>query len=205
MSRRVLALLLVTALAVAGCDEDLALAQDFIKQWALDHAGEIAKNQMGLPSGDAYVDAAVEAGGPILQLKEADEAMAKGRANQDPKSMDAALKLRPKDWTYQLSRADLALQLGDMTTVTKYWYPSFENAPGTPGGIEAYQRQQGQELELVHKRISRGDGSITGYRSYAQCTTLYDQLRQLSLKVTEVSKPPSYWADRRQDCEQIPH
>jgi hypothetical protein len=205
VNRRIVALLLVAVMAVAGCDEDLALAQDFIKQWALDHAAEIAKNQMGLPSGDAYVDAAVEAGKPILELKEADEAMATGRAKQDPKAMDAALKLRPKDWSYQLSRASLALQLGDMPTVTKYWYPSFEAAPGSVDGIAKYQRQQGQELELVHQRISRGDGSITGYRSYAQCTTLYDQLHDLSLKVTEITKLPSYWADRRKDCEQIPH
>lgn len=205
-ARRLAAFLCAAVVFLAACEGgDIAVIKDFVQQWILDHPAQLASAKFGIPSGDNLVDAAVEGYDAVKDLKKADDLMDEGRAKQDPAKMDEALAIRPHDWTYELSRGSLALQLGDMATVTNYGYSSFEDSKGTEEGIQHYYDQRGRELELVHQRLNLGEGSVTGYRSYAQCAFLYDRLRELSTQTTEVTKPPSYWAARRQDCEQLPH
>ena len=205
MRRRWLALL-VTLFLVVGCSEDMALAQDFIKQWAFDHAPQIASNQLGIPSGDPYVDAAVEAGKPIADLLTADADMAQGRKNSDPVAMDAALKLRPHDWSYETSRANLALQLGDVSGYNSRFSGATEDSTGVVSN-DAFFAQDYSELVNIHNRLTRGAGSISGYKSYTQCTTLYKRLQDEAGNNNPVGSGADWdeWKDRLADCEQIPH
>jgi hypothetical protein len=206
-SRRVVGFLLLATLALGACSaDDRQLAQAFIQQWAIDHADEIAIRKLGLSDGSSYVDAAVDAADVVLNFQQAEDLMAKGRRNSDPKSMDSAMKLRPKDWTYELSRANLALQLGDMKT---YWGNS-DQAQIHVSGAAQWQRMEKQsysELLAVHKRLDTGPGSVRGYASYKQCRALYDRLAVTSgnlagdLKSTETQS----WRKREADCDRLPH
>lgn len=213
-SRRLVAFVLLATLTLAACEQgDVQLVKDFIVQWATDHAGEIAAHRGGPltswlvekdPNQD-YVDAAVDGYEVVSNLQAADELMARGRRNSDPAAMDAALKRRPDDWTYLQSRADLALQLGDMKT---YWGDSgqvYVHAVGIP--TEQIQRQQYTELLAVHKRLDRGPGKVTGYASYQQCRALYDALAVTSgnLGGDPASTEALSWRKREADCNAMAH
>lgn len=210
--RRLGGLLLLATLVLGACSaEDKALAQAFIAQWAMDHADEIAMRKLGLSDGNSYVDAAVDAADVVMKFQQAEDLMAKGRKNSDPKAMDEALKLRPNDWTYELSRANLALQLGD---VDRYW--TFSNlsendARGVP--VIKQQTRAYAELVAVHNRLDRGPGNVTGYTSSDQCYTLYDSLLNLSDHLTgdqmnvsegKMTAEQRNWVQRRTDCEKMP-
>lgn len=131
--------------------------------------------------------------------------MAKGRRNSDPTSMDDALKLRPNDWTYQLSRADLALQLGDMDSYWGYRDQVQVDSQGSPWS--KVERQSYRELLAVHKRLDTGPGSVSGYASYAQCRALYDALAVTSgnLAGDAASTEAKSWRQREADCDKLPH
>lgn len=205
-SHRLVALLLLATLALGACSlDDRQLAQAFIQQWAIDHADEIAMRKLGLSDGNSYVDAAVDAADVVMKFQQAEDLMAKGRKNSDPKSMDSAIKLRPRDWTYELSRANLALQLGDMKT---YWGNRDQvqiNSQGVP-----WQRVHNRwysELLAVHKRLDTGPGSVKGYASFEQCRALYDGLAAYSgnLAGSPTSTEAQSWRQREADCDKLPH
>ncbi len=211
-SHRVVGFLLLATLAVGACSgDDRQMAQAFIQQWAIDHADEILMRKLGMSDGNSYVDAAVDAADVVMKVQQADDLMAKGRRNSDPKSMDAAMKLRPKDWTYELSRANLALQLGDMKT---YW-GNTNQAQIHVSGATQWQRLENQsysELLAVHKRLDTGPGSVSGYASYEQCRALYDRLAVTSgnlagdqLFSDSPSTEAKSWRQREADCNQLPH
>ncbi len=208
------ALMLVAMLSLGACDtSDVQLARDFIIQWATDHAGEIAAHRGGAltswlvekdPNQD-YVDAAVDGYDVVSNLQEADKLMAKGRQNSDPVAMDAALTRRPDDWSYQLSRADLALQMDDMTS---YWGHRNQvqiHSIGVPW--QQIDKQQYSELLAVHKRLDRGPGKVSGYTSYQQCRALYDALAVTSgnLGGDPTSTEALSWRKREADCNAMPH
>lgn len=215
MRRRPLGSLMLAALLVLGaCDaSDVQLAKDFIVQWASDHAGEIAAHRGGAltswlvekdPNQD-YVDAAVDGYEVVSNLQEADRLMDKGRKNSDPKAMDAALKRRPDDWTYQLSRSDLALQMNDMKSYWGYRDQVQVYSQGVPW--ERVEKQRYSELVAVHKRLDRGPGKVTGYGSYEQCHALYDALSITSgnLSGDPRSTEALSWRKREDDCDAMPH
>ena len=202
---RVVAFLLLVAFGLGACSlDDRQLAQAFIQQWAIDHADEIAMRKLGLSDGNSYVDAAVDAADVVMNFQQAEDLMAKGRKNSDPKSMDSAMKLRPRDWTYELSRANLALQLGDMKT---YWGNLDQvqiNSQGVPW--QRVHKRWYSELLAVHKRLDTGPGSVKGYASYEQCRALYDGLAAYSgnLSGSETSTEALSWRQRQADCDQLP-
>lgn len=205
-SPRVVGFLLLATLAVGACSgDDRQLAQAFIQEWAIDHADEIALRKLGLSDGSSYVDAAVDAADVVMNFEQAENLMAKGRRSSDPKSMDAAMKLRPNDWTYEMSRANLALQLGDMNG----YYEHQSQVELHAGGVrwERVHQQWYSELLAVHKRLDTGPGSVSGYASYGQCRELYDVLVDTSgnLAGDPNSTEAESWRQRRADCDLLPH
>lgn len=199
--RRIVGFLLLATFALGACSaEDKALAQAFIQQWAIDHAGEIAMHKLGLSDGNSYVDAAVDAADVVMKFQQAEDLMAKGRRNSDPKSMDAAMKLRPNDWTYELSRANLALQLGDMEG---YWEnQALVEADSVDAGRKHIDKQDYAELLAIHKRLYPD-----GYDSYEQCRALYNGLAVTSghLAGDPKSTEALSWREQEVECEMLPH
>lgn len=210
--RRISGLVLLAAVALGACStEDQALGKAFIAQWAIDNADEIAMRKLGLSDGNSYVDAAVDAADVVMKFQQAEDLMAKGRRNSDPKAMDEALKLRPNDWTYELSRANLALQLGDVDRYQTFSNLSENDARGVP--VAKRQTRAYAELVAVHNRLDRGPGNVTGYTSLDQCYTLYQDLLILSDHLTgdqmnvsegKMTAEQRNWLQRRTDCEKLP-
>jgi len=205
MNRRLVSLLIASSLVLASCEtEDMELARAFIEQWALDHAVEVAVASSGFPSGDPYVDAAVDAGKPIKDMMEGDIKMAEGRKNDDPAAMDAALALRPNDWTYQLSRANLALQQGDMATYDRFMTAAEGGSPLATGAF--YAQDYGELFKVNHRLRDAGNNGVGAFGSYDQCTRLYSRLLFLARR----NDPPGsnrdlgLWMDRLAECETMP-
>lgn len=198
--RRVVAFLLLTTLALGACSgDDRQMAQAFIQEWAIDHADEIALRKLGLSDGNSYVDAAVDAADVVMKFQQAEDLMAKGRRNSDPKSMDAAMKLRPNDWTYELSRANLALELGDMEG---YWENmALVEADSVDAGRKQIDKQDYAELLAVHKRLDPD-----GYDSYEQCRALYNGLAVTSgyLGGNPKSTEALSWRQQETECDLLP-
>jgi hypothetical protein len=167
----------LVAMTLLACEGDVALARDFVQQWALDHAVEIAKEKAGVGTGDPYVEAAVEGYDAVKGIKEADELMDEARQKQDAKKMDEALERRPRDWSYQLSRGDLALERGDLATWDKYFGKSVNEA-----GLDNphWSQQELDELSAAEERLRRAHDVDAPpelvFTSYRQCTELYDRL-----------------------------
>ena len=197
------ALTLASVVVLGACSaENKKLAQDFIMQWAADHPAELAIRSAGFPSGDKEVDAAVDAFEVVQTLEKADALIAKGRKNSDPKAMDEALALRPHDWSYELSRAHLALRAGDTDT----YYGR------QPAGLRDAGRHLGQaatqeyrELVSVHKYLyARGH-----YDSYYQCQALYNRLSVMSNdnELPAGNAPAAeqaLWNERYKRCDSLP-
>ena len=210
---------LVVALAavLVACEaEDIALARSFIQEWIVSHPVEIGKAELGIGSGDVLADAGVMGYEAVKDIKKADELMDEGRTKQSAEKMDEAIKIRPRDWTYQLSRSNLALQKGDVTTYNKYFSLAV-NEVGVVSRIEPndqdrhFYEQNTYELEAVDQRLNKGmpAGSVLGFRSREQCHELYDRLYVLATRGysnLSGSKGASaqYYLVRRQDCGTLP-
>ncbi len=133
-----------------GCDgltpSDRALVRSFAEDWMrsrnmhptnedgspnLVAALNIGRRAITGRSGNAEVDAVLDAYEVLSNLHEADKLMEQGRRDGDPDAMDQAIARRPEDWTYRTSRATLALASGD---------------------VESWQAQQDKAEEIVVER-----------------------------------------------------
>ncbi len=172
-------------LGLAGCAPgDVDLVIEFMEDWArakgihptnpdgsinLEGVANIATRGMGGSTGDDQADAAIDAGTVIDNLRKADELMDEGRKNRDPVAMDRALAKRPNDWSYNLSRANLALERGDITGANEN-----RNRAGTNvGGSRAQQTMSEQDISELEDIRRRLNGQ---YQSSDQCATLYAHL-----------------------------
>lgn len=130
-----LALLLLGSLLV-GCDEGMAeLLLEMAIEWA-DEKNLISEDAEGNPTvntgqiiayeaqragnvllgrgyttGDAQLDAALDAGEVVKTVRDADNLANDGAKNQDPALIEQAIDMRPNDWHYreQLSAVHLAM------------------------------------------------------------------------------------------------
>ena len=104
-----------------------------------------------------------------------------------------------------MSRANLAIQLGDMRG-----YFEDQGQVELQAGFVPWERKHRQwysELLAVHKRLDTGPGSVSGYASYQQCRELYSVLADTSgnLAGDPKSTEAESWRQREADCDQLPH
>jgi hypothetical protein len=210
-ARLLLPALALAALVVAACSEDMAMAQSFIRQWASDHAVEIGAAALGAPSGDAYVDAAVQGGMVVKEIAETDALVEEGWKKGDTSKADDALKKRPNDWSVALSRANMALRDGDMATYEALAPQSLRKAQSgkdSTAATYAWDRQDYAEMLRVHDGIMGGPRTgFDAFRSYAQCAALYDRLKSAANEpqFPERGKDWDRWDTLRDACDAIPH
>jgi hypothetical protein len=120
----VLVLLVGTlALAPLGClpgGKELAMA--FVEEWMEDNNispttfvgfANIGRRLASGSTGDPKADAALATANMIRVFLEAESLMDKGRKTDNATAMEGAIKLRPNDWSYLLSRSTLALKQGE--------------------------------------------------------------------------------------------
>lgn len=120
---RLLAALLVVAPLLTACTaDDFAFVQQMAKEWAagkglLDSAGNPDLFGIALlmanPSSDPEAAAALQAGLVVRGVEDADRLAQQGAAEGDLTKIDAAIRARPSDWSYQEQKAALLLAQGD--------------------------------------------------------------------------------------------
>jgi hypothetical protein len=210
---RLAALLFVALVAVAACEEgDEAFIRDFLISWAAEHPGSTVTGLLGIGSGNE-VTAAVDALRTIDNVNKADDLMEAGRTNRDADKMDEAIKLRPSDFSYKVSRASLALEQGDYVRYTLLSRQAAADAKeqwGSSAGrsTRAQQSQEYRELVDVSHRLSPDPGDVSRFKNYDQCATLYDKLLESSrnAEITGSQSPAAdvaAWNDRRSYCIQL--
>jgi hypothetical protein len=113
-------------LPLNGCmpgGKELAMA--FVEEWMDDNnvnpttpigVFNIGRRLASGSTGDTKADAALETVQMVQNFVAAEKLMDTGRKNHDSQAMDDAIKLRPKDWTYHVSRMTVALEKGDVQT-----------------------------------------------------------------------------------------
>jgi len=120
---RLLAALLVAAPLLTACtQDDFAFVQSLAKEWAagkglLDSTGKPDYFNIALlladPSSDPEAAAALQAGMVVKGVEDADRLAQQGAAEGDVTKIDAAIRARPSDWSYQEQKAALLLAQGD--------------------------------------------------------------------------------------------
>jgi hypothetical protein len=115
--------LLVAAPLLTGCtQDDFAFVQQLAKDWAagkglLDSSGNPDFLNIGLlladPSSDPEAAAALQAGLVVKGVEDADRLAQQGAAEGDVTKIDAAIRARPSDWSYQEQKAALLLAQGN--------------------------------------------------------------------------------------------
>ncbi len=169
---RLLALLLLAAPLLSACSqEDLEFVTALAKEWAaekglLDSAGKPDYLNIGLliadPSSDPQAAAALQAGLVVKGLEDADRLAQQGAEAGDLSKIDAAIRARPSDWSYQEQKAALLL------------------AQGNPdAALSALQKSEG----LVRDRIRAGGNCRTLARN------MYSH--RLNALQTQIGRAPS--------------
>ena len=119
---RLICLMVFAAPLLSACNaDDLAFITALAKEWAagkglLDSAGNPDFINIGLlmanPSNDPQAAAALEAGLVVKGIEDADRLAKQGAEEGDVKKIDAAIKSRPSDWSYQEQKSALLLAQG---------------------------------------------------------------------------------------------
>jgi len=180
-----LSLLALTMLLVlTACEEgDVQLVKDFAQEWAkskdldpstLEGIVNIGARAGGGSTGDDEADAALDAGMVIKNIQDADNLMDQGRKNRDAAAMDKAIKKRPEDWSYNVSRASLALEQGDLKGYHRYRNEAWrliDYGISNPRRYIQYTNQRINELEAVKARLGGR------FQSQDQCHEFYNSLK----------------------------
>ncbi|MGH2619459.1 MAG: hypothetical protein ACRDHG_02660 [Anaerolineales bacterium] len=116
---RLICLLVFAAPLLTACNEDdVAFITALAKDWAagkglLDSAGNPDIFNIGLlmanPSSDPQAAAALEAGLVVKGIEDADRLAQEGAETGDVSKINAAIRSRPGDWSYQEQKAALLL------------------------------------------------------------------------------------------------
>lgn len=122
-------ILTLLPLGAAGCGTEFEdLAMELLGEWADTHdvnpttpsgAVNLAKRAASGSTGNEEADAAIGLAKTAQDIQAADKLMEDGRQKRDGEAMDAAIALRPKDWSYRVSRGALAFEEDDVGTAHK--------------------------------------------------------------------------------------
>jgi hypothetical protein len=163
------------------------MVQDFIEEWVrskrmhpIDQDGSfdwegawnLGTRLATGSTGDAEVDAVLDAYEVIDTMHRADKLMTEGSRERDAATMDEAINMRPGDWTYRVSRAGLALEQGDIGL----YQAQFDAARAGSLGRDPqwFIDQSIGEFQQVETRLMAG-----GFTSNEQCRELYGNLADL--------------------------
>lgn len=160
---------------VAGPDREPAskdglLVRSFARDWAQSNKVSFVRDDGTLDSGallnllkrlvtgscgDSEADAALDTIAIVASIREGDRLMEEGRQTRDPDLMDRAIRLRPKDWMYRVSRGALALEDDDMETWKTQTKAADNIVLRTRVDGLRYSSHLIDELEVVRERMTQ--------------------------------------------------
>ena len=119
----IVGLVLITSALSACTQEDIDWLFEIGEEWGrangvIDAAGNINYGEavmqlFGLPSGDPFVDAALDAGSVVANLEAAEDLARQGVESGDISKVEAAIEARAKDWGFHEQKAALLMAQGD--------------------------------------------------------------------------------------------
>ena len=127
LSRLLIALMFAAPLLTACTEEDIEFVTTLAKEWAaerglIDSQGNPNYFNIGLlladPASDPQAAAALQAGLVVKGLEDADRLAKEGAAQGDLSKIEAAIRARPNDWSYQEQKAALLAAQGDSSGAT---------------------------------------------------------------------------------------
>lgn len=194
----------VFALCLAGCGtpEDRAMVKDFIEEWVrskkmhpineeggfdLEGIWNLGTRVVTGSTGDAEVDAVLDAYEVIDTMHKADNLMSEGSRDRDASKMDEAIAMRPGDWTYRVSRAALALEQGDIG-LYKTQFNAARAGSQDKDPLWFIDQSTG-ELQQVEDQLA-----ASGFTSNEQCRELYGAYADLYRQRANLTNAAQDWA-----------
>ena len=184
------ALLVPGALSCTPSGKELAMA--FVEEWMNEHdinpGTTGGKFNIGLrllrgTTGNKESDAALETVAMLTNFVAAEKQMDLGRKTDNAAAMDAAIKMRPQDWSYQQSRATLAMKQGDVNLSIHYSTGARHLAEKDANG-SAVRRYYTQTITEDEGLVN--GGKFATYTTQVQSQIYYD----LAVAYTARSKLP---------------
>jgi hypothetical protein len=202
MKRKTLLVLVACGLllALSGCGtaEDRAMVKDFVEDWVRSKEIHPINEEGGIDwqgawnlgtrivtgsVGDEETDAVLDAYQVIDTIHQADKLMDEGRDERDASKMDQAIKMRPGDWTYRVTRAGLALEQGDLTQYSAQVDAAAQASQGKDPLWVANQHIG--EFEKVENKLA-----TSGFTSADQCRQVYGALFDQYSRRAALTKSP---------------
>lgn len=174
MRKLIVALAMVTLmLLVTGCDaEGRQFIIDLALSWAAENAASIGAYTLWGSSGNAEVDAVMDARDVINNINEADRLMEEGRQENDLSKMEEAIEKRPGDYTYRVSYGAALLKAG-RTNDAEGQFTAAEDAVKVYGG----DHEQLWAIEGIDNLGAlRPEFEKNGFVDAQQCQAYYSQL-----------------------------
>lgn len=147
-----------------------------------DGAAKVAKRAITGSTGDPEVDAALNSDNAILKMRQADDLEQRGWKENDGKYFDQAIKLRPEDWKYYISRAAWNMDYYANPDMDKNDrdFAKAESLLGPDKNERLRYAEQGiQQLEKVKVTMSkpyRKGEQADLFKSSHQCRTMFARL-----------------------------
>jgi hypothetical protein len=178
------AVLLAMVLSTTACADRAALAE-----LAALFLPELLSYKFTGSTGDASMDAVLQAKAVLDKIGQADALMEQGWQKGDPTVMEEAIALRPKDWSYRVDAASLYLAQDDVKEAERHLAAAEKVVPDNP------QAQLRHSLKVIDQFESiKESGDSTGYTSLEQCELVHKQLvryydRQWALSGNQGTSP----------------
>jgi DNA-binding phage protein len=171
-------------LATVGCEDRAALIELGAR-----FLPEIGMYKAFGSTGDASLDAILQAREMLNNIGHADALMDQAWEEGDPALMEEAIALRPYDWTYRVDAASMNLAQNDLRTAERHLTAAENVLPDDPDAHLAHSLQVIEQFEAI-----KASGDEEGYTSVEQCHMVHDQLvrnynRQWSLTGNEGLSP----------------
>lgn len=160
----------------SGCDIGWMFLDAWMEANHLTYAELVGDQLLGRynPLGsdkDPVAAAALEVKNAAMSIYEGDKKMEEGRKKRDAKAMDEAIKLRPEDYSYRVSRYVLAVEQFDMKTAELHRNKGVDSTVENAVSYRRFLDQQIRELEDLENRL------YGRYKSKEHECALYQQLK----------------------------
>ena len=153
-------------LATVGCDDREALVE-----LGLRFLPEIGAYNVFGTTGDASLDAILQAREMLNNIGQADAWMDQAWEEGDPELMEQAIALRPYDWTYRVDAASMNLAQNDLVAAERHLTAAENVLPDDPDAHVGHALQVIDQFEAI-----KASGDADGYTSVEQCHMVHDQL-----------------------------
>lgn len=174
----ILGLVLAAPLLSACTEDDLAFVTELAKEWAAEHgllneAGNPDYLNIGLllanPASDPQAAAALQAGMVVKGIEDADRLAREGASEGKLDKIEAAIRARPGDWSYQEQKGALLLAQGETSQAAAAFEKSEEL-------VQARVRQGGDCRILARNLLTHRLNALQVQIGRSASPTLQNQL-----------------------------